>query len=373
MRTNKKPSPPKNSTSLYNRLSILVIVVSFALIASMLWASSHAASAFVSGEPELGTITAPASSLSDVAASAGKAVKFTTTSPPGGVSSTTPCVGAAAPTQWKHVVVLMFENHTYDQVIDNTSAPYITSLAHQCGSYASWKDANYKVTGATDGNYISKPNYATLTNGVSPTAHNLTSDSYTTTTTVDNIYNRLKGMGKSSMDYYDGPASTTPCASAHFSGDYHVAMRYYTNLGGQSTDPTTYCNTHNKPISNFMTAVNAGTLPEFSMIYPTNDENMHNNGVPPGDAWVKTFLPAFLDSARYKSGDTALFFLWDEDSPIPNVLIAPSVKTNTHPVPSTLVFSHFSATRTWQEMLGITPLLGDTGQAPSLLNYYDGH
>ena len=49
-----------------------------------------------------------------------------------------PCFGAAVPPQWKHIVVLMFENRTYNEVIG--PAPYITSLANKCATLPDWKD-----------------------------------------------------------------------------------------------------------------------------------------------------------------------------------------------------------------------------------------
>src|SRR5436853_7848231 len=45
------------------------------------------------------------------------------------VDATNPCIGAPAPSQWNHVVVLMFENKTYDKVVG--VAPYITSLVNK--------------------------------------------------------------------------------------------------------------------------------------------------------------------------------------------------------------------------------------------------
>jgi hypothetical protein len=261
----------------------------------------------------------------------------------------------------------MFENKHYTDVIGSSSAPYITGLASKCASYTTWSDANFSVTGASVGTYNSKPNYATLTSGVPPTVHGLLDDSFSTRTGVDNLYNRMNVAGKNVKNYYSASATSTPCSTSNFSGAYHDAIRYFSDL------PATFCNSHDVPLSTFMTDVNAGNLPAWSMILPTNDENMHNNTITSGDSWAKTFLTPLLDSAQYKSGDTAIFFLWDEDKPIPNVLIAPSIKPNTKPVSSnSYAFSHFSALRTWQEMLGITPLLGDTGQAPSLLNFYNG-
>ncbi len=152
-------------------------------------------------------------------------------------------------------------------------------------------------------------------------------------------------------------------------------MRYYTNLGGQSSSPSTYCNTHDVPIADLMTDINSGNLPAYSLVLPTNSQNMHDVPVSTGDSWAQTFLTPILDSAQYKSGDTAIFFLWDEDTPIPNVLIAPSIVPGSHPTlaAGSNPISHFSALRTHQEMLGVTPLLGNTGQAPSLLNYFNGH
>ncbi len=363
-----------NRTTFYNRTAVAVIAISTAMIGTMLWSASHAATPIVASEAESGVATAPASITSDTTASAGRAIKFGPTSPtlpppPTNISSTNPCAHTAAPAQWKHVVVLMFENKTYNTVI-GSPAPWITSMVQKCGTYTAWNDGNYKVGGALDGTYNSKPNYATLTSGVPPTVHGLKDDSYGTTTSVDNIFNRVNKAGKVSKDYVSGPGGG--CASSNFSGAYHDAMRYYTNLGGQSSSPTTYCNTHDVPIGNFITDAKAGNLPEFSFIVPTNSQNMHDNSIASGDAWAKAFLVPFLDSAQYKSGDTALFFLWDENTPIPNVFMAPSIAPGSKPVPTSLVFSHYSALRTWQEMLGISPLLGDSGQAPSLLSYYNG-
>jgi len=307
-------------------------------------------------------------------------------------NSTHPCVGAPAPAQWKHIVVLMFENKGYSKVINGnlTSgnlARYITRMANEeCGTAYSgtsgatpknnWHDANYKVDGTKDGDdvydhdgsYASKPNYATLTNGLPPSVHGLTNDDYNTTTKVDNIYKQLIAYGKTFKDYYSGSASDTPCKSANFSGAYHDAIRYYIPTIGMEN-----CNSHDVPISpNFMNDVNKGTLPAFSLVLPTNDENMHNNSISSGDIWAENFLTPLFNSAQYKSGDTAVFFLWDEDTAMPNVLMAPSIIAGSEvPAPTGNPISHFAALRTWEDMLGL-PMIGNTAQAPSLLLFFNG-
>jgi hypothetical protein len=297
-------------------------------------------------------------------------------------NASTPCVGSAAPAEWKHVIVLMYENKSYDEVIGNRAAPYISSLARACGTAYSgtpgaapknnWHDADYKVDGTLDARYNSKPSSATLASGVSPSVHGIVDDDFSATSDVDNIYNQLRLAGKTVKSYYDGPATPTPCSSANFSGSYHDPIRYFTNLGGQSDDPATFCNTHDVPLSTFMADLTSGNLPAFSFVLPTNDENMHNNSVASGDAWAKSFLDPILNSEQYRAGDIAIFFLWDEDTAIPNALIAPSIRPgSTVPAPAGNPISHFSALRTWNEMLGL-PLLADAAQAPSLLSFFNG-
>jgi hypothetical protein len=254
----------------------------------------------------------------------------------------------------------MFENKFYDQVIG--PAPYITGLAQKCATAPNWMDADTRVDGTLDGRYPSKPSYATLTNGLPPSVHGLTNDAYSAMTDVDNLYNQLNLAGLTFKDYYEGPEGG---CEAYFDGSYHDPIRYYTNMAD-------ICSAHDVPLSTFMADINSGNLPAFSMILPTNQHNMHDNSVASGDDYAQSILDPLLNSQAYANGDLAIFFLWDEDTPIPNILIAPSV------VPGTIItaqagnpISHFAALRTWQEMLGL-PLLGDTSSAPSLLSFLEG-
>jgi phospholipase C len=281
-------------------------------------------------------------------------------SPSTGANAANPCLGVAPPSHWRHIVVLMFENKTYDRVIG--PAPYITSLANKCATAPKWNDADTRVDGSEDGNYNSKPNYATLTNGLPPSVHGLTSDGYQDETDVDNIYHQLLQAGLPFKDYYEaGPGGCT----VRFAGDYHDPIRYY-------TDVASVCDAHDVPLSTFMEDVNSSNLPAFSMILPTKDHSMHNNDVASGDAFAQTILDPLLNSRAYDRGDLAIFFLWDEDTPIPNLVLAPSIAPGTKMVASSgNPISHYAALRTWEEMLGLPPL-GKAGSAPSLLPYLEG-
>ena len=273
-----------------------------------------------------------------------------------------PCIGAPAPAQWKHIVVLMFENKKYNKVIG--PAPYITSLAQKCATAPAWKDANTKVDGSWDGRYVSKPNYATLTNGLAPSVHGLIDDTYSAMADVDNIYNQLNLAGLSFKDYYEAEAGG---CQVKFNGDYHDPIRYYTNVAD-------ICDAHDVPLSTFLADVNSGNLPTFSMLIPLKSNAMHDNSVESGDAYAKSILEPLLNSEAYAKGDLAIFFLWDENTPIPNVLLAPSITPGTRIVAPQggNPISHYSALRTWEEMLGL-PLLGDADLAPSLLPVFNNN
>jgi phospholipase C len=237
------------------------------------------------------------------------------------VSASRPCIGAPAPKDgWHHIVVLMFENKKYDEVIG--PAPYITGLAKDCATAPNWMDAETRVDGTKDGQYNSKPNYATLTSGVSPSVHGLTTGKYETTTGVENIYHQMAQTGISFKDYYDGDPGG---CSVRFNGDYHDPIRYYTNVAG-------ICDAHDVPLSMFQTDFGNGSLPAFSFILFTKENSMHDNSITSGDAYARTILEPLLNSKEYANGDMAIFLLWDE-------------------------------------MLGL-PLLGDTSAAPSLLPYF---
>jgi hypothetical protein len=367
-----------------NKLTGLSLAVAFAVIGTTLLLATHAATPVVSLEPENGTHTGSATVVTDTSASGSKYVKFSAVTtpppppPPGqipGVSSATPCVGySTPPAHWNHIVVLMFENQTMPGILSNAQTPFTANfISTKCGSITNYHDANYKVDGSKDGGYNSKPQYALLTNGQPGSVTGFVDDNYLTVKDVDNIYNRLNLMGKTAKNYVDGPGNN--CSTKSFSGEYHDAMRYYADLGGRSATPTTYCNTHDVNIGQFMTDVNSGKLPSFSMIIPTNNENMHSDTWAAGDAFAKSFLTPLLDSAQYKSGDTAIFWLWDEDSPTPNSEISPYIHAGSHPAatPANQPIGHYTMLRTWEDMLGITPYLGNTGQTTSLKSYYEGH
>jgi phospholipase C len=87
-----------------------------------------------------------------------------------------------------------------------------------------------------------------------------------------------------------------------------------------------------------------------------NDE--HDCDVATGDAWLRAWVPAILDSPAYRRGKTALFITYDEgsrsDNRVYTVVVSPYTKRGTV---STVRFDHYSLLATQEALLGL-PCLG---------------
>ncbi|HYT40652.1 MAG TPA: hypothetical protein VEN99_14110, partial [Acidimicrobiia bacterium] len=81
-----------------------------------------------------------------------------------------------------------------------------------------------------------------------------------------------------------------------------------------------------------------------------------------GDRWLGSWLPRLWTSDLYRDGKTAVFIVWDEPSPMPNIVMSPSTPAGLR---NGEAFDHYSLLRTTEEMLGL-PLLGRATGARSL-------
>jgi hypothetical protein len=95
-------------------------------------------------------------------------------------------------------------------------------------------------------------------------------------------------------------------------------------------------------------------LPSFSFIAPNLCHDTHDCGVAAGDVYLKTLMGKILASRLYGQGHTAVAVVWDEDTPVPNIVVSPSVHPGTV-VESTL--SHYSLLRATEDIFGLPRLL----------------
>jgi hypothetical protein len=251
---------------------------------------------------------------------------------------------AAPPATYQHLVVIMLENRTWPDVGGPGfgAMPYTHQFAQQCTSYAQWLDTNPHQD--------SLPQYIGLTSGVdNPPTYADCVPSTTCRSTDDNIFRQVRDAGGTARTYVEG--ATTGCDGSKHPAN--VPALYY--FGGNDHS---FCTTEVRPA----TEMNVDALPTFAMIIPSRCSNGHSCPISTVDSWLKRELTTILGGASYRGGRTAVFVLYDEDRPMPNLIIAPTAHTGLLTRP---IASHSDALKTFDEMLGL-PVLPAVRSAVSL-------
>ena len=257
---------------------------------------------------------------------------------------------SSAPDHWEHVVWIWMENKHYGQVIDQRSAPFTTWLAHQCGH-----TKRYSAVGGP-----SLPNYIGATSGdihgihddKDPAEHHLG---------ADNIFRQVRRSGRSSRTYAESmPERCTLWTTGRYAVRHNPAAYY---VGENDREA---CRKDNVPLDRsagqLQWDVDRWTLPAFVVVVPDVCHDTHDCDVGTGDRWLGSWLARLWTSDLYKDGKTAVFVVWDEPTPMPNVVMSPSTpagKTVDEP------FDHYSLLRTTEEMLRL-PLLDRATGARSM-------
>jgi hypothetical protein len=249
------------------------------------------------------------------------------------------------------------ENKSYSSVIGSPGAPYETKLAHRCASDTHWSDAGSR--------YNSLPNYIAMTTGLSGSVLTpFTCDcapSPSVSVTADNIFRQVRAAGGTERSFAEGMSGSCSNSGTTYAPRHNPALYMW---GGADRAA---CQQDDIPMASatggsLVNALNSNALPTYSLVAPNLCDDTHDCGLPAGDQFLKTLLPRIFSSQAYRSGQTAVFVVWDEDSYIPNIVIAPSVTPGT--AASTAV-SHYGLLRATEEMLGL-PLLGRAAGATSL-------
>jgi chitodextrinase len=261
-----------------------------------------------------------------------------------------PC-GTPTTAVWQHVIWIVFENKQYSQVIGSADAPYINSIARQCGL----------ATNFTAEAHPSLPNYIAMTSG---STQAITDDSGPSShpLAVASIFSQLGSGGWRSLE--ESMPANCDVSDSGFYAVRHNPAAYYTNIRSD-------CAANDVPL---------GASPDlsagFTFVTPDTCHDMHSSScgsdtsteVKNGDTWLANFLPKVLASPGYQAGTTAVFVTWDEDDHsdsqhVPTLVIAPSVPAGAT---SATAFNHYSMLRATEEMLGLTTFLGDAATATSM-------
>jgi hypothetical protein len=254
-------------------------------------------------------------------------------------ASAAPCgTGAVPPTTFGHVIWIIFENKAYSSVIGSPSAPYINSLAQQCGLATNF----FAETHPSLPNYIAMTSGSTqgITDNAEPASHPLS---------VPSIFSQLGPDWRSLQESM--PSNCLKSSSGLYAVRHNPAA-YYTNID---------CTAADVPLTS-----PADLSATFTFVTPNLCNDMHDCPVQTGDSWLSSFMSTALASAEYQAGNTVVFITWDEgsgaDQHVPTLVVSPYTAPGTQ---ATAYYDHYSLLRTTEELLALDPL-GNASTAASM-------
>jgi len=237
-----------------------------------------------------------------------------------------------------HVLVVVFENKGYEQVVGSPDAPYLTSLAR----------AGANFTDAHGETHPSQPNYIALLSG---STNGVTDDSCPQDLGPrPNLARQLLDAGLS----FGGYSEDLPAACV--SPDRRYARKH-----------NPWADFANVPAADNHTARDLpgdlSALPTVAFLIPNTCDDMHDCPVSAGDAWSNRTLPRYVQWAA--SHHSLLIITFDEDNGtaanhIPTIMVGPMVR----PGDTGQRIDHDNLLRTLEDMYGLPPLAAAASSAP---------
>jgi hypothetical protein len=254
-------------------------------------------------------------------------------------ASVSPCGSSSAVPQYRHIVVIAFENHSYDSILGPAApASYFKTLASECGSATKFTSASFPH---------SLPNYLAVTSG---TTGGVTGDCLPSTHCSVLSPGIFDQVGSSSWRVW-AESMPQPC---------------------DSQNQSTYVARHNPPL--YFPTVAAATCQADDLAMPTTVPNPSRSitwitpnlqhdltigTLADASRWLSALLTGpsgLLQSKSYTAGNTAIFIWFDSgadtdaaSTPIPLLVIAPSTG---HRVVSTPL-SDYHQLHGWESLLGL--------------------
>lgn len=283
-------------------------------------------------------------------------------------------VGAMAGTMPKiqTVFIIVMENHNWSAIKGSSSAPYINNVllpqAAYCGQYHT-----------PPGLHPSEPNYLWLEAG---TNFGITDDndpSVNHQNTTHHLVTLLQKVGISWKAYQEDISGTyVPLTATNKYAPRHNPFVYFDDVTGTNNPHWAYGIAHIRPFSELAADLSANTVARYNFITPNLCDDMHDscaplyNPVRQGDDWLAAVVPNILNSAAYQSAG-ALFITWDEganksDGPIGMIVLSPLARGGGYA--NNIHYTHSSTLRTFQEIFGVLPLLGDATNATDLSDLF---
>jgi acid phosphatase len=250
-----------------------------------------------------------------------------------------------------HIVIVIEENHSFDEIIGKSKAPYINSLV----------DEGALLTRFFAHHHPSQPNYFVLFSGDRQKIFNDNCVENSPLITNNSLGGQLIMSGRTFMGYSEGlpGVGSKKCTAGKYARKHAPWISFADVPSAMS-----------RPFTDFPTDFNK--LPTLAIVIPNLDNDMHDGifGVrrKKGDKWLRENLNSYQEWA--KTHNSLLIVTWDEDDnlkffageatkPPANRIAAVFVGEMVKPgVTSDKQYNHLSLLRTLQEMYGLSPLAG---------------
>ena len=250
-----------------------------------------------------------------------------------------------------------------DHLINNVLLP----MASYCGQY-------YNPPGL----HPSEPNYLWLEAGTGFGITNDNDPSMNHQSSTHHLVTLLRNAGISWKTYQEDISGTyVPLTATNAYAPRHNPFVYFDDVTGTNNPNSAYGIAHIRPYGELAADLTNNAVARYNFITPNLCNDMHDSCAPlynrlrQCDNWLAAQVPQILNSTAYRSGG-ALFILWDEaiigDGPIGMIVLSPLARgggyfNNIH-------YTHSSTLRTFQEVFGVTPLLGDAANATDLSDLF---
>ncbi|HLW55563.1 MAG TPA: alkaline phosphatase family protein [Candidatus Angelobacter sp.] len=266
-----------------------------------------------------------------------------------------------------HVVLVVLENHSFNEVIGSSSMPYLNALASQHALATNYfADAHPSLT-----------DYFLLTTGLPETIDN----NFAGTVTDDNMVRALTGSNKTWRAYMEG------LPSVGYAGDdvwpylkHHDPFVYLSDVLS-----STAMSANVVPVTQLSADLSSGTLQNFSFVAPDAENDAHScPGNAPtcpdtdklvrADNWLKNNIDPLINSPAFGNG--VVIITWDEGDvtdiasgggQVATVLVGPHVKTGFR---SVTFYDHESTLRLILDLLHVSDHPGASAFAPSMGEFF---
>lgn len=265
---------------------------------------------------------------------------------------------AAAPWSPSHIVVVIEENHSYDEIIGNPRALFINKLAAEGALF----------TDAHGVNHPSQPNYLALFSGAT---QGTTGDGTVrgTPLTAPNLGAALIAGGYTFAGYSEGLPDVGSLKHSAFGG-YARKHNPWSDWQAEDPGPNQLPASANQPFKNFPSTFDR--LPTVAFVVPDLSHDQHGDGltsdrtlIRDSDEWLKRNIGAYAQWAV--THNSLLIVTWDEDDDddttvnhIPTIMIGAQVKPGKYDQR----IDHYGVLRMIEDFYGLPRAGASAGAAP---------